>query len=117
MARFALLLHESPAAMEGISPEEIQAVIQEYTAWREQIEQQGRLAAGEKLEDGTARHLIANEGRIDITDGPYTEAKEVLGGFFLIQAEDWPDAVEISKGCPHLKYGGRIELRRIDEIH
>jgi len=117
MARFILLLHESPTAFDGVSPEEIQRVIEEYTGWRLQLEKEGRLAGGEKLEDGTARNLTAGEGRVEVTDGPYAEAKEVLGGYFIIQAEDWPAAVEISKGCPHLRYGGRIELRRIDEIH
>jgi len=117
MARFILLLHESPTAFDGVSPEEIQRGIEEYTGWRLQLEKEGRLAGGEKLEDGTARNLTAAEGRVEVTDGPYAEAKEVLGGYFIIQAEDWPAAVEISKGCPHLRYGGRIELRRIDEIH
>lgn len=117
MARFILLLHESPTAFDGLSPDEIQRVIEEYTAWRVELDAQGRLAGGEKLEDGTARQLVANDGKVAVTDGPYTEAKEVLGGYFIVQAEDWAEAVEVSKGCPHLKYGGRIELRRIDEIH
>jgi hypothetical protein len=117
MARFILLLHESPLALDGLSPEEIQNVIEEYTAWRREIEAQGRLVGGEKLEDGSARQLVSNNGRVEVTDGPFAEAKEVLGGFFLITAEDWAEAEELSKGCPHLRFGGRIELRRIDEIH
>jgi hypothetical protein len=117
MARFILLLHESPSILDGLSPEEIQHLIEEYAGWRREIEAQGRLAGGEKLEDGTARQLVSNDGRIDVTDGPFAEAKEVLGGFFMITAEDWPDAIELSKDCPHLRFGGRIELRRIDEIH
>lgn len=117
MARFILLLHESPLALDGLSPEEIQRVIEEYSAWRREIEAQGHLAGGEKLEDGSARQLVSKDGRLEVTDGPFAEAKEVLGGFFLITAESWEEAVELSKGCPHLRYGSRIELRRIDEIH
>ena len=55
-------------------------------------------------------------GQVRVVDGPYAEAKEVVGGYFLIEAADYDEAVEISKGCPHLKYGGRIELRQIDPI-
>ena len=52
-----------------------------------------------------------------MVDGPYTEAKEIVGGYFLIEAVDYDEAVQICRSCPHLKYGGRIELREIDAIH
>ena len=117
MSRFVLLLHESPTAFEGVSAEEIQSVIGEYGAWRQKLADEGRLAGGEKLEDGTARQMSVNDGRVDVTDGPFAEAKEVIGGYFLIEADDYGHAVEVSRECPHLKYGGRIELRKIEEIH
>ena len=117
MSRFILLLHESPTAFDGASPDEIQRVIEEYGAWRQKLADEGQLAGGEKLEDGTARQLTATDGRIEVTDGPFTEAKEVIGGYFMIQAEDYDQAASISRECPHLRYGGRIEVRRIDEVH
>ena len=117
MSRFILLLHESPTAFDGVSAEEIQKVISEYGAWRQKLAAEGQLAGGEKLEDGTARQLMANDGRVEVTDGPFAEAKEVIGGFFMIEAEDYETAAAISSECPHLRYGGRIELRRIDEVH
>ena len=117
MSRFILLLHESPTAFEGVSPEEIQSVVEEYGAWRQKLAEEGRLAGGEKLEDGTARNLTGGNGQVQVTDGPFAEAKEVIGGYFMIQADDYDQAVAISEGCPHLKYGGRIELRKIEELH
>ena len=117
MSRFILLLHESPTPFAGVSAEEIQAVVQEYGAWRQKLADEGRLVGGEKLEDGTARQLSATDGRIDVTDGPFAEAKEVIGGYFMIEAGDYDEAVTISRECPHLKYGGRVELRRIEELH
>ena len=117
MSRFILLLHESPTAFDGVSAEEIQRVIGEYGAWRQKLADEGRLVGGEKLEDGTARQLATNDGRVDVTDGPFAEAKEVIGGFFMIEADDYDAAAAVSSECPHLKYGGRIELRKIDEIH
>ncbi len=47
-------------------------------------------------------------------DGPYSETKEVLGGFFLISAESYDDAIQICRDCPHLRFGGTIELRQIE---
>ena len=117
MARFILLLHESPTGFEGISAEEIQKVIGEYGAWRQKLADEGRLVGGEKLVDGAGRSLVADNGRVAVSDGPFTEAKEVIGGYFMIQAEDWDEAVTISRECPHLEYGGRIELRQIEEMH
>ena len=117
MARFILLLHESPTAFDGISAEEIQGVVEEYGAWRQKLAREDRLAGGEKLVDGAARSLATDNGRIEVSDGPFAEAKEVIGGYFMIKAGDWDEAVTISRECPHLKYGGRIELRQIEEIH
>ena len=116
MSQFILLLHEDPSAFEGVSAEEIQHVIEEYGAWRQKLAEEGRLVGGEKLEDGTARQLSATDGRVEVTDGPFAESKEVIGGYFLIEAEDYDEAVTISRECPHLRYGGRIELRRIEKV-
>ena len=49
-------------------------------------------------------------------DGPYSEAKEVMGGFFVIEAADYDEAVKISSDCPHLRAGRRIELRQVDPL-
>lgn len=117
MNKYMLLLHDSTDGASDVSAEEIQAVIGEYVGWRNQIEADGRLIGGEKLADEGGKHLSMNGDEIRVTDGPYAEIKEVLGGYFAIRANDYDEAVEISKGCPHLKYGGRIELRQIDITH
>jgi hypothetical protein len=51
-----------------------------------------------------------------VTDGPYTESKEIVGGFFTVVAADYDEACTIAADCPHLKYGGRIEVRMIHEL-
>ena len=116
MSQFMLLLHESPTGFSTLSPEEIQRVIGEYSAWRESLAAQGKLAGGLKLKDEGGRHLSRNGDGIQVVDGPWAEAKEVVGGFFLIEAADYDEAVEISEGCPHLIYGGKVELREVDPI-
>jgi hypothetical protein len=115
MPGYLLFLHEDPSAFVNVSPEEMQAIIQKYTAWKTRMQNAGLLSRGEKLQDGTGRVLRRNGGSLDVTDGPYTESKEVIGGLFEINAENYDAAVEAARECPHLEYG-TIEIREI-EIH
>ena len=78
---------------------------------------QGKLAGGLKLKDEGGRRMTRNGDGVRVVDGPFAEAKEVVGGFFLIEAADYDEAVEISRSCPHLVYGQSIELREVDPIH
>ena len=114
MPDYLLLLHERPSEFSGLSNEQIEAVISEYMAWSQKLGAEGKLVGGQKLRDEGGRHLSGYNGDFRVTDGPFAEAKEVIGGFFSITAADYDEAVEISKECPHLKYGGRIELREIE---
>jgi hypothetical protein len=116
MSEFMLLLHESPSDFSDVSPEEIQRIIGEYTAWRDELEKKARLVQSHKLRDEGGRSLSLESGSVRVVDGPYSEAKEVVGGYFVIRASDYAEAVEISRGCPHLKFGGRIELREIEQL-
>ena len=114
MPEYLLLLHEQPSDFAGFSPEDFEKVIGEYIAWRHKLEAEGKFAGGQKLRDEGGRHLAGWNGDFRVTDGPYAEAKEVIGGLFAIKADDYEKAVEIARECPHLKYGGRIELREIE---
>ncbi len=116
MSEYMLLLHEDPRQWSGVTPEEIQNVIAKYGAWRQKLADEGKLAGGHKLKDEGGKWLSAKDGKITVTDGPYSEAKEVMGGYFMIKAENYEAAVAISRECPHLEYGGRIELREIDQV-
>lgn len=109
-----MLLHEAPSDFSQFSPEEIQAVISEYVAWKVKIENEGRYVGSSKLKDEGGRHLLMANGQLRVTDGPYTEAKEVIGGYFTISAKDYDEAASVASTCPHLTYGGRIELREIE---
>ena len=113
MSKFLLLLNENPAANPDWSPQEMQAIIDRYRAWRESLG--GRVLDGQKLKDEGGKVLRRAEAEVRILDGPYTEAKEVLGGFFLVEAESYTEAVELSRSCPHLEHGW-ITVREIDEV-
>jgi hypothetical protein len=111
-----LLLHDDPAGFADRSPDEIQRIIGEYIAWRQRLESNGKFLGGEKLRDEGGRHLSLGGSAVRIVDGPYTEAKEIVGGYFLIDAASYEEAATLCCDCPHLKYGRRIELREIDEL-
>ncbi|HEX2464564.1 MAG TPA: YciI family protein [Thermoanaerobaculia bacterium] len=116
MAQFLLLLHEGPNDNDGMSPEEIQRMIEEYRSWSQSMGASGNIVGGQKLTDEGGRSLRGWGNQFSVTDGPWAEAKEVIGGFFHIKATDYEEAVKLSKSCPHLKYRGRIELRRVDLV-
>ena len=114
MAQFMLLLMEEPPDFSGYSPEAIQNMIAEYKGWRNRVAGNGKLAGGAKLRDEGGKHLSGSNGQFRVTDGPFAEAKEVLGGFFMVEAANYDEAVELARDCPHLKYGTRIEVREVE---
>lgn len=114
MARYILLLHDNPATFAALSPDEMQAVIAEYMAWGQKMEAAGRLRGGQKLKDDGGRHMTAKDGKLIVTDGPYAEAKDVIGGFFEIEAANYAEVEALVADCPHLRYG-TIEVRETDQ--
>ena len=107
MPKFVLMLRDT-GFPEGISPEEIQAIIDRYRTWKDKLG-----ATGQKLRDGEGRVMTRRDAGVTITDGPYAEAREVIGGYFIIEAKDYDEAVRLSQDCPHLDFGS-IESREIE---
>ena len=112
MKKFVMLLHDA-GFPKDISPDQIQAIVQRYVAWRQKIQQKGRKVDGHKLTDGQGRVMRGAPGATKVTDGPYAEAREVIGGLFIIEADSYDEIVELSKDCPHLDFGS-IEIREVD---
>ena len=113
MPQYMLLLHDSGTMPPDLSPQDIQAIIQRYIDWRRKVSVNGRKIEGHKLRDGQGRLLKGAVGAPMITDGPYAEAKEIIGGLFLIEARDYNEAVKLASDCPHLDFG-TIEIREVE---
>jgi hypothetical protein len=116
MPKYVLFLHEDQGQFDGRSSDEMMRVIKEYGAWAAKMREEKRFAGGEKLANDTGKVLRPKGGKIVVTDGPYAESKEIVGGYFAITAHDYDEACKIAHECPHLKYGGRIEVRQVHEL-
>jgi len=114
MDQFLILLYSDNTAFRKLSPQEMQAAVGKYRAWSQKLRDSGRLAGSNKLEDRTGR-VLRGAGEMEVTDGPYTESKEVVGGYYLFHAANFEEAVEICGDCPHLQFG-TIEVRKIEKM-
>jgi hypothetical protein len=97
------------------SPEQRQKHLEKWFAWFKELGANGYLKElGHPLEG--AGMVVKGNQKI-VTDGPYAEAKDVVGGYSVIEAKDLAQAVEISKGCPILEVGGSVEVRPLEQLN
>src|SRR5437660_1738242 len=109
MAQFMLLLYHDAAGMASVSPEEMQKALEKYMAWT----QKPFMVDSKRLTPDAGRVIRSDTGKPRTTDGPYGETKEVLGGFYTIEAANYEEAVARALDHPHLEYGGTMEVRQI----
>lgn len=117
MAQYMLLLHQDPANMADLPREKMMEVVKRYYTWSSSMRGKGKLVGGEKLAAGGVRHVKVANGKPVASDGPYAEAKDVVSGYFTIEAMDAAEAEAIAKECPHLWSAANwIELRPVDTM-
>jgi hypothetical protein len=95
------------------SPEQLQASIKPWQDWFGGIAAQDKLARPLQRWDGEGVVVKQNK---TVTNGPYAEIKESIGGLIIIRAADYEEAAEIAKGCPILQLGGNVEIRMATPI-
>ncbi|HZY82299.1 MAG TPA: YciI family protein [Cyclobacteriaceae bacterium] len=112
MKEFLLIYRREAVAgsLQQMSPEQLQNMMKPWQDWM------GSLAAQNKLVDKGFR--LEGDGNVVkpdsiVTNGPYVETKEAVGGYSIIKAKDLKEAGELAKGCPILKVGGSVEVRAI----
>src|SRR5437763_1794530 len=117
MTQYLLLLHQVPNYNMDLPREKMLEMTKRYMTWAEGLGAKGKLAGGEKLAVGRVRHIHMSEGKPLSSDGPYAEAKDVVGGYFVIEAKDDAEADAIARDCPHLWNATNwVELRPIDAM-
>jgi len=106
-----LLLFRNSTDEAEPSPDEMQQIFGQWMAWMKGMKAKGQYVGGDRLRDnGTVIRGTT------VTDGPFAEAKETIGGYIMITADSLAQAVEIAKGCPGLKGGTRVEVRPVEQL-
>ena len=109
MAEYLILICEDENAYATASPDVFQQVMDAHNRFAQQVEQAaGQIVSGRALQPTTTATSIRGDV---VTDGPFAETKEALGGFYLIEARDLDHALEIGKLCP-AQFGG-VEVRPV----
>jgi hypothetical protein len=115
--RYLCLIYDEEKKMATMSKGEQDAFMGEYFSFTEDIKKSGHYIGGEALQPvGTATTVRMRSGKMSTTDGPFAETKEQLGGFYLINAKDLNDALQIAAKIPSAKTG-TIEVRPIQEFN
>jgi len=106
MAQFVYFYRgwEAPA-----SPAEMQQQVKKWSAWFKELSDSGRLTDRGHPLDRSGK-IIKGKSKV-VTDGPFAEAKDLVGGYSIVTARDMADAVELAKGCPNFELGGFVEVR------
>ena len=111
--KYLCLIYENEKMYETMPKEEQDAVFGEYFAFTDGIRQSGQYVAGEALHPvHTATTVRVRNGRLSTTDGPFAETKEQLGGFYLVEARDLNEAIQIAAKIPGARYGS-VEVRPV----
>jgi hypothetical protein len=107
MEKFMLIFHGG--IDQKASPEQMQANLGKWMAWVEKLQKEGKYVFGEALLPGGK--IIT--GKASVADGPYTEGKEIVGGFFVINAPSYDAAVEECRHYPDFDFGGQVQVRQV----
>ena len=111
--QYLLLIYGEESRWDGLGPAERDSVLDEYTAFTQSVADSGQLRGGNELPPTPrARTVRVRNGKRSVTDGPFAETKEALGGYFLIEADTEAEALEIAARIPSARWGS-IEVRPI----
>ena len=111
--KYLCLIYDEEKKRAEMSKSETDAFLGEYFAFTEDIRRNGQLVAGEALQGvDTATTVRIRNGKLSTTDGPFAETKEQLGGFYLVEARDLNEAIQIASRIPSARIGS-IEVRPV----
>ena len=105
-----MLLFRGNDWLKNLSSEEKQKVTDEWMAWFRKLTNEGKAIAGNPLERESK--IVSGKNRV-VSDGPFAESKEAIGGYFLLDVATFDDAVAIARECPGLPYGVQVEVRPV----
>lgn len=114
MAKFVFMLPHAPDRYTNIPDAEFMDLMKDYIGWVEEMSAKGKYVGGEKLNGDPGKVVTNRTGAIEVHDGPFTEVAEILGGYMVITADNYDEAVEIARSHPHMKHNQTIIIRQTD---
>ena len=114
--KFMFAIYHNEKELEALPQKELQALVDGALDYMDELRRSGHFIVSNALQRGrTARTIQVRDGKATITDGPFAETKEQLGGFFLIEAKDMDEACEVASRFPPARLG-TIEVRPVQEL-
>jgi hypothetical protein len=113
MQKYMFLFRGGDAARTAASPEQMQQHLAKWGAWFRALGEKGQFVSGEPLDAGGK---VLSGGKKTLSDGPFAEAKDLVGGYAIVQAGDLDGAVEVARGCPIFEHDGTVEVRPIRDM-
>lgn len=114
--KFMLVIYTDPKLFDELPQAETDQMMRDCLAHADELQRDGQLKESQMLEgEETAKSVRIRNGRTKVTDGPFSEAKEVLGGFNLIEAKDMDEAIQIAMEFPWARTGC-VEVRPVRDI-
>lgn len=110
MQNYMLVLRDHEQQWETFSDERLRQVIDQFSQWNQTMQEKQHFIGAGKLNSDRGKTVRTRNGEL-VVDGPFSEAKEAIAGYYCVRAETFAQAVEIAKGCPILTYGGSVEVR------
>ncbi len=115
--KYLCLIYGVESAVASMPAPDMQKFMAEFQSFTQGIRQNGQWLAGERLRPvNTATTVRVRDGKVSTTDGPFAETKEQLGGFYMIEARDLNDAIQVASRIPSARYGS-VEVRPVWEMN
>jgi len=112
MSKFMLIFHGG--FYNKLSPEETQKQTQKWFSWVEKLQKQGKYKSGEPLLPG-GKIVTQKNGKL-VVDGPFVESKEEVAGYFVVEASNVDEVIQMSNDYPDFHLGGKVEVREVMNI-
>jgi hypothetical protein len=112
MANYMIMLRGSTKEWKNLGADQTQRLMEKYTAWVETLKSERKFKGGAPLTE-RSRMIKSEDGKVSVVDGPYSETKEAVTGYFLIEASTHDEATEIARGCPALLHGESVEVTEL----
>ena len=119
MPRYIILMHD-PAPLQKkmceLNSDAVAATVGKYMAWAGKMAGAGKMRGGEKLSPANGRVLNRAGNSLKVSTSGYRQDQAMLGGFFIIEADNYEQACELCRDNPQLEEGGIIEIRELEEM-